>query len=87
MDDILIIFDQNKTIENLSMNHMNNIHKYLEFKITEEENNNINYLDLSVHRHNISLYLGIYRKPTQTDSTIHFTSDHPFRHKLTAYTF
>jgi hypothetical protein len=42
VDDILIIFDQNKTNENSIMNHLNNIHKYLEFKLTEEENNNIN---------------------------------------------
>jgi hypothetical protein len=36
LDDILILFDQNKTNENSITNHMNNIHKYLEFKIKEE---------------------------------------------------
>ena len=45
-DDILIIYDQNKTNEDSITNCMNNIHKYLEFTLTEEENNNINYLDL-----------------------------------------
>ena len=40
---------------------MNNIHKYLEFKLTEEENNNITYLDLSSHRNNNDLQLGIHR--------------------------
>jgi len=34
-------------------------------------------LDLSIHRHNNHLYLGIYRKPTQTDTTTHFTCNHP----------
>jgi hypothetical protein len=34
---------------------MNNIHKYLQFKLTEDENNNINYLDLFIHRHNNNL--------------------------------
>jgi len=77
VDDILFIFDQNKTNENSITNHMNNIHKYLEFKIKEEENNNMNYLHLSIHRHNNNLNLGINRKPTQTDTTIHFTSKHP----------
>jgi len=66
---------------------MNNIHKYLEFKLTEEENNNINYLYLSIHRNNNNLQLRIYRKPTQTDTTIHFTSNHPLGHKLAAYNF
>jgi hypothetical protein len=44
VDNILIIFDQNKTKENSSMNHWNNIHKYLEFKLREEENNINNFL-------------------------------------------
>jgi hypothetical protein len=64
MDDILIVYDQNKTNENSLTNDMNNLHRYLEFKITEEENRNINYLDLSIYRHNNNLNLGIYRKPT-----------------------
>jgi hypothetical protein len=38
---------------------MNNIHKHLEFKITEEENNNINYLDITIHRHNNTLSIEI----------------------------
>jgi len=42
VDNILIVFDVNKTNENSIMNHLNNIHKYLECKLTEEENNNIN---------------------------------------------
>jgi hypothetical protein len=37
VDDILIIFDPNKTNEDSITNYMNNIHKYLEFKLTEEE--------------------------------------------------
>ena len=66
---------------------MNNIHKHLECKITEEENKTINYLDLSIHRTNNDLQLGIYRKPTQTDTTMHSTSNHPLDHKLAAYHF
>jgi len=61
---IFIIFDQSKTNENLILTHMNNIYKPLEFKITEEENNNINYLDLNIHRHNNKLSTEIHRRPT-----------------------
>jgi len=43
---------------------MNNIHKYLEFKLTEEENNNITYLDPSIHRNNNDLRLGVHSKST-----------------------
>jgi hypothetical protein len=58
---------------------MNNIYMYLDFKLTQEENYNINYLERSIHRHEKNLYLGIYTKPTQTDTTIHFTSNHLIR--------
>jgi hypothetical protein len=44
------MFNQNKTDGKTIMNHMNNIDKHLEFKLPEEENNTINYLDLSIHR-------------------------------------
>jgi len=66
---------------------MKNVHKYLEFKLPEEESKNINYLDISIHRINNNFHLGIYRKPTQTDTTIHFISNHPLEHKLSAYKF
>ena len=44
---------------------MNNIHKYLEFKLTEEKNKNITYLYLYIHRNNSNLRtsIGIHRKP------------------------
>ena len=61
--------------------------KPLEFKVIKEENNNINYLDLFIHKHNNHLCLGIYRKLTQTVTTIHVTCNHLLEHKLAAYIF
>jgi len=52
-----------------------------------EENNNITYLDPSIQRNNNDLHLGTNRKLTQTDTTIHLTSNHPLEHKLAAYIF
>ena len=40
--DITIIFNQYKTTEHTITKYMNNVHKHLEFKTTEEENNTIN---------------------------------------------
>jgi DNA-binding CsgD family transcriptional regulator len=37
VDDIVIIFDQNKINEVSVTKYVNNMHKYLEFKLTEEE--------------------------------------------------
>ena len=73
--EVILIFDQNKTNETSINNQMRNIHKNAEFKITEEENN-INYLDLSIHRHNNKLNLGIYINPTETPLYI----SHPTAH-------
>ena len=83
----MIIFDQNKTDGKIILNHMNNTDKHLEFKLSEEENNTINYLDLSIHRNIKSIDLRIYRKPTHTDVTIQFSSNHPLAHKLAAFNF
>ena len=86
IDDISIIFDQNKTDGKTIMNHMNNIGKHLEF-ILSEENNTMNYLDLSIHRNTNSTDIRIYKKPTHTDVTIQFSSNHPLEHKLAEFNF
>jgi hypothetical protein len=73
VDDILIIYNQNKTNEHDILNHANSIDKHLQFKLSIEEDNLINYLDLAIYRNNSNIELGIHRKPTSTDTTIHFT--------------
>jgi hypothetical protein len=85
VDDILNIYDQNKTNEHDILNQANNLDKRLQFKLSTEENNIINYLDLTIYRNNSNIELGIYRKPTSTDTTIHLTSNHPYEHKLAAF--
>ena len=69
------------------LKHKNDIDKLLEFKISEEENNTINNLDLSSHRNTNNIDLGIYRKTTHTDIIIQFSSNHPLEHKLAALNF
>ena len=80
VDDILIIYDQNRTNEQAILHQINTADKNLQFKMSTEENNTINYLDISIYRNNNSIELNIYRKPTGTDTTIHFTSNHPHEH-------
>jgi hypothetical protein len=87
VDDILIIYNQNKTNEQDILNHANNTDKDLQFKLSTEENNIINYLDITIYRNNSNNELGIYRKPTSTDTTIHFTSNLPYEHKLAAFNY
>jgi hypothetical protein len=42
------MYNQNKTNEQDILNHANNIDKHLQFKLSTEENNIINYLDLTI---------------------------------------
>jgi hypothetical protein len=79
VDDILI-FDQNKTDGKTIMNK-NNTDKHLEFKLSEEENTTINYLDLSMHRNTNNVNRGIYRKTTHTLMLIYNSSKHPLKKK------
>ena len=84
MDDILIIYDKNKTNEQTILDEINKIDQNLHLKITTEENNTINYLDITIHRNNNNIDISIYRKPTGTDTTIQFSSNHPYEHKIAA---
>jgi len=51
------------------------------------EENNTNYLDLSIHINNDNIGASIYRKPTYHDTTIQFSSNHPYEHKITAFAY
>ena len=64
---------------------MNNVDKHLAFKMSTEEHSVTNYLDLSINRNTNNMELYIYRKPTYIDITIHFSSNHPYGHKLAAF--
>jgi hypothetical protein len=87
VDDILIMYDQTKTDETTIHNTINSIAKNLEFKMTAEENHTISYLDLFVNRKPNHIELDIYRNPTHMDIIIHFSSNHPYDHKLAAFRY
>jgi hypothetical protein len=44
-------------------------------------------LDFSIHRKDKLIELNIHRKPTYIDIVIHFTSNHPYSHKLVAFNY
>jgi len=66
---------------------MNNVDEHVEFKMSTEENSVTNYLDLSINRNASNIDLCINRKPTYIDITIHFSSNHPYVHKLAAFNY
>jgi hypothetical protein len=57
----------------------------LKLTVTQENNDQISFLDLLITRQNHKLEIDIYRKSAATDTTINYTSNHPIEHKLAAY--
>jgi hypothetical protein len=50
------------------------------FTIEKEKHEQINFLDLTIHRKNKQLQFSIYGKPTGTDILIPSSSCHPYEH-------
>jgi hypothetical protein len=87
VDDILLIYNNAKISPEQVTQAFNDYSNNLEFTATTEENRKISYLDLDIHRTQDGIQLGIYRKPTYTDTTIQYKSTHPLQHKLSAYRY
>jgi len=87
VDDILIIYNNQKIKDHTIETEINKIDMNLEFKMTTEDNNKIHYLDLTLQRNNNNIELSIYRKPTDMDTTIHFQSNHPHEQKIAAFRY
>jgi hypothetical protein len=54
---------------------------------THEYKNTISFLDLLLIQHPDKIEIGIFRKPTTTNTTINYTSNHPTEHKMTAFRY
>ena len=63
------------------------IHSNPQFKPTLETNASINVLYPLLLGTNQDLEIEVYRKPTSTDRTTHYNSNHPIEHKVAAYRF
>ena len=87
VDDILIIYDSRHITAETILKQVNTIHQNIAFDLTTEENNQISYLDLKLIRHADHIEIDIHRKPTATDTTIHYSSNHPHEHKMAAYRY
>lgn len=85
VDDILVLFNGTHRQLNNMHKYLNSRHDKINFTLELETDKSINFLDLNIknidHQHNFR----IFRKPTQTDHTIHFSSNHPIQHKHAAY--
>jgi len=81
VDDILVIYDSRHTdIKNIQ-DDFNTLHPNMKFTAELESNNQINFLDITIHKTPTKWTTSIYIKPTFTDSIIPYTSNHPPQHK------
>jgi hypothetical protein len=77
-----MIYDQNKINTDHTINEFNKLQPTIKFTTEKEQQESINFLDLTIHRKDKKLQFLIYRKPTQTDIIIPSNSCHPYEHKL-----
>lgn len=85
VDDTLLLFNGNvRQLEKLH-NYLNTLAPKLKFTLEIEQDNRINFLDLTLEKNNNKFDYKIYRKPTTSDQTIHFSSFHPYSQKMAAY--
>jgi hypothetical protein len=87
VDNILIIYNAQRTNIYNTLDEFNTINPKLKFTIEEQTNFTINFLDLTITNCNNTLDCGIFCKPTATDTTIHNASCHPGEHKKATITY
>jgi len=85
--DILVIYDTTKINLHTINTYINKIHSNIKLNTTYEEQNSIAFLDLTITRRHTRLEVDIYRKPTTTDTTINFLSNHSIEQKMAAFRF
>jgi hypothetical protein len=61
VDDILIIYNAKMTNIGSTLDEFNMIHTKIKFMMEEEQDNKINYLDITIVKTHSRLQLGIYR--------------------------
>ena len=87
VDDNIIIYDVTRTDSETIVQHANSMHSNLQLTPTLESNNQISFLDILIIRKSQQLETDVYRKPTTTDTTINYLSNHPMEHKLASYSY
>jgi hypothetical protein len=84
VDYTLIIYDAQTTNIKNTLDEFNMTHPKIKFIIEEEQDNKINYLDITIVKTHNKLQLGICRKPTTADRIIHNDLCHPYEHTKAA---
>jgi hypothetical protein len=87
VDDIFIIYDTQRIQPTTINTYINQIHKNITLNPTYEYNGCINFFGLLKLRRSTHLETDIFRKPTTTETTINFFSNHPIAYKMVAFRY
>jgi hypothetical protein len=87
VDDILMIYDATRTNPSNIIQYTGTTHSNTRLEPTSETNSSNSFLDLMITRMPNNLEIGTFRKPTATDTTINYLSNHPLEHKMAPYRF
>ena len=81
IDDSFLLFKEKHHID-LFLNYLNNCHQSIKFIKEVEENNCLNFLNISITKDNNKFLTSTYRKPTFTGLIMTFNEFSPFIYKL-----
>ena len=87
IDDTLLIYESQHTDIRLLLHDFDSVHPNLQFTQEVEQNNAINYMDITIHKTPMNIKISVYRKPTFTDTINPYTSNHHTQHKHAAVRF
>lgn len=84
VDDVIAITDNSEHIDYYT-EVLNSINPNIKFTTEFENNDSLNFLDLTLIKNYRKISFKIYRKPTHTEHCIHFQSNHPYTHKMSFF--
>ena len=77
VDDVFSLYPHDDQSLELFLTQLNSLVPPIKFTKEEEQNGILPFLDVKVHRRECGFRFSIYRKPTHSESCIHFFSFHP----------
>lgn len=72
-------------LSEIYLNEKKNIYEIYTEILFSSMHGRINYLDLTINRNANGITIELLKKPTSTDTTIQFASNHLMEHKMAAY--
>lgn len=86
VDDILVLWNNDQDNLNSFVDYLNSCHTKIKFTLEKQNNNNsINFLDITITNLNNKHTFDIFRKTSHTGVVLHNSSEYPYSHKMAAF--